>query len=288
MRQACPRAALPLLRLDAYARRVGGQAEGRLLGLLRGEVDDARERVAGVLRVATHHAVINTDALRAQHLREPVERDPEPELLHQDVGDQRRREEPALEQLLRHRRRDDHGARLPTVLVDLVFDLAPFGVDSLVLHAGDDYPDRAAASIRVPAALLEADRLRLVGHRGVGDLDPLLGHVLVAEITATTSVWTRTATAGGRGVFRDFLDRIGVRIERGVGLRLLRHGVEFLLRLGELDGELREVDPLGLGLEDPPAKQLEMLLQLLVGAAKLVPLLRDLREGGLQELDFAA
>src|SRR5208282_637470 len=59
-------------------------------------------------------------------------------------------------------------------------------------------------------------------------------------------------------------------------------GVDLLLHLGELDLQLRHVDALGLRLENAPPQKLELLLELLVRAPKLVPLGRHLRERGLR------
>src|SRR5262245_36187763 len=115
-----------------------------------------------------------------------MERDPKAKLLHKDMRDQRRREQPAFEKLLRLRRRNDHSSRFPTVLVELLFDVAAIRVRArLVLHACDHYPDRTSASIRVPAAFLEADPFRFPFHRRIRDLDALLRHPLLGQIAST-------------------------------------------------------------------------------------------------------
>ncbi len=128
------------------------------------------------------------------------------------------------------------------------------------------------------AALLEADAFRFALERGVQNLDPLLGHLEVAEIAPTAGlIWARgpPPIAVGRSLS-------GAAFGRGVTVvivaYLLGEFIEFGLGLRELD--LPRVDALGFGQEDAPTQQLELPLELLVRVPKLVTLRGDRRERG--------
>ena len=62
--------------------------------LLRARVDDAAERRADVLGIATHRAVVEAKSLRHELLDETRERHAKAKLLRQHVRDARRREQP--------------------------------------------------------------------------------------------------------------------------------------------------------------------------------------------------
>jgi hypothetical protein len=241
------------------ARGVGGEAEGLTLGFGRGRVDDDPEGGARVLRITAHRAVIEHEPFGREHLREANERQPEPVLGHQDVRDQAGCEQPATKELLGLRNRYD---RRGPVLLRL-----------LVLRARRHDAHRATAPVGHHAALLEADPFDRSFEGRVQDLHPLLGHRHGGEIAATlalrlVSLWRRVVRAR----------RAGRGIRRGIQLELGGEPNDLLHLVGELDLQLRDVDPLGLRHEDAAAEQLELLLELLVRTPQLVALGGDPRK----------
>ena len=238
------------LGLDADARRVGGETEGALFGLLRHRVDDASERCADVLGVSAHRAIVEAHSLTAEHLGEPVERDPQAVLRDEHVRDERWREQSSLDEFLRLRHRHE----LEDGLVVTTVPFARFdGV--LVGRARDDDPHGASAPIAVAIALFEADALDGALEHWVGDLDPRLWHLDVAQ---TASPCRRRAR-----LLRFVVGRRRRRRSRWslLCVELLRQRIELGLRLGELEFELRRIEPLGLRDEDLPPKQFELLFE---------------------------
>ena len=160
------------------------------------------------------------------------------------MRDERRREEPALVELLRLVGRDE--LRRLAVRRDLV--------------GGDRHhdPDGSAAPVAEQARVLEADALGLAFERGVQDLHPLLGHIERFEVAPT-----RRLLLGARGppVVVVVVATRRVAFGEVAGVELFDELVELGLGLGELELELVRVDALGLREEDAPAKKLELPLQ---------------------------
>jgi hypothetical protein len=209
-----------------------------------------------MLGVAAHGAVIEPDALGREHPLLSVEREPPAVLLYEEMRDHRGREEPALDQLPGFRNGvEDRWCGV----------LTRFGGGlGLVRRAGDDEAHPSGATMRQPTALLEANALDVALARGVQELDALLGHVFRREVT--TPLRLRPRLRRGRRRWRK-----SGRWRRVKGERR-GEGHELLLHLRELQLELRDVDTLRLRGVDAPAKKLQLLLELLVGAPKLVAL----------------
>jgi len=111
---SCPRASY----VNVWERRRERGADRARQRAAFGGLPDRRERARGGGVRATLPRLPRAPCQSTA----PVEQDPEPELLNEDVRDHRRRQQPAPEELLRLRRRDDQGPGLPTVRVDLLLD----------------------------------------------------------------------------------------------------------------------------------------------------------------------
>jgi len=244
--------------------RITSWTEGCLLRLFRHRKDDAAQRRADVLGVAAHQSVIELDAFRAKHLGQPVERDPEAVLAHQQMGDHRRREQPALQDLLG--------------LVD-GRDLLRLGV--LVHGARHDEAHGAGPAIAETEALLEKKGFQSPLALGIQELDAVFGQVFDGEVA--TSRRLRARQLGCRRRRR----RLGWGIAGGgevcrVGIG--KRGASFGERLGvllEFELQLGHVDPLGACHVDAATQQLVLLEEKLVDAAERVSLLRHLRQRSL-------
>ncbi len=125
------------LGLDAHSSRVGGQTECVFFGVVDARLHNTFECRADVLGVPAHHAVIETDAIRREHLAEPVKRHPEAVLGDEHARNHRRREKSALLDFFRHIHRDELTVFFP------------------VGGAGDDNSDCRRAAEAGPIAFFE-------------------------------------------------------------------------------------------------------------------------------------
>ena len=235
------------------------------------------ERGARVLGVAAHRAVIEHEPFGGEHLREADERQPEPVL---------RRPGCARRGWVRAAR----GERAPWASATVTIVVVPSSLVSLyfarAVTTRTGPPRRYAES----AALLEADPLDHSFERRVQDLHPLLGHRRGGEVAAAFALGLVCAPEARRPS-----PTCWPRIRRGLELQLGGEPNHLLHLVGELDLQLRDVDPLGLRHEDAAAKQLELLFDLLVGPPQLVALgghprelLRRRRELGPERGDVLA
>jgi len=112
--------------------------------------------------------LVESNALGCELERDAVERHSPPELLRQQMRDERRREDAALVDHLRRVGRDERGRLV-------------VGGD-LVGRARHHDADGAAAAAAEQAALLEADALGVAFERRVQDLDALFGDVELSNV----------------------------------------------------------------------------------------------------------
>ena len=222
-----------------------------------------------VLGVAAHRAVVEPEALGRGHPRLAVEGQPPAVLLHQHVRDHRGSEQAAREQLLGHRGGDqlEHGLLVAAC--------------------------RARRRLRSCRSLARRPRAR-DRRDGTRSL----------KLSSKPMRSALPSSAGSRISTRSSGRSSSARLRRPVGLgRVLAAGggaagslaesvgggaasasscvasaSSFACVCRELHLQLRDVDALGLRDVDAPTKKLQLLLELLVGAAQLVALGGDLRE----------
>src|SRR5690606_14399388 len=130
----------------------------------------------------------------------------------------------------------------------------------------------------------------------VGDLDTLLGHIDGLELAPPSGFrgllgWRLARGAGAQLCLRVSIFRgtsvVRIRVlsvfssfSTPHDLELGSQRIELLLRLAKLDLELPVVDALGLGHEESPLEQSELLQYLLIGSSEVIALDLDLAQLG--------
>ena len=192
----------PASRLDVDARRVGREAEGVLLRLLRHRVDDASERVARVLGVR-HITLSSPGSSRRPPAASPERRwngIPNRYFWTPECARSTRARAAALEQLLRHRCRDDLEAGLPPVLTSTSSTTSPLArsVTTSFCTSHARRPDGSRHRDDSERRQLSSKPIRFCLPRArVGNLDAPSWKVLVAQIRRPERFWARSTAALG-------------------------------------------------------------------------------------------
>ncbi len=154
------------LGLDAHSSRVGGQTECVFFGVFDARLHNTSECRADVLGIPALHAIVETDAIRREHLAEPMKRHAEAVLGDEHARNHRRREKSALLHFFRHIHRDE------------------LTVFFLVGGVGDDNAYRRRAAEAEPIAFFEPNALCFSLEFGVQKLDAFFGQVFARENAA--------------------------------------------------------------------------------------------------------
>jgi hypothetical protein len=166
------------------------------------------------------------------------------------------------------------GNRLRTGLLDLVLGSRHHDahwLGPLIAEQVASFPaDERAGALELGVANFDASLAPVVG---LCEISAALRWAL--GLDRRLAGRARTDVVTGSGARRGRLTRSGFARARDDDLLAGSELIELLLRLGELELELGSVDTLGLGDEDPPPQELELLHELAIGAPQLVALQED-------------
>ncbi len=232
-------------------------------GVLPHRVHDRRaDGVAGFFDVAAHHATPKLDALVLDVLLEPVVRHAQRELLHHDVGDDRRMQQAARKEALRCRHTQHRGS--------------VFAWNFVLRSAFDQHCVAAPAKYEVEV-FLEPDPLGGTLELFVQDLEQDSGQVADRQIPTAGGLGFRLVTRRCSGA----ITTIG-RFCLGDGLvQLLLEQLVRVEQAAERELQLTRLHALGLVAVDAPLQQLIFVRQVDDGLAKRFVLRIALPHAGL-------